>query len=118
MGIELQTLGRIGEAIPHFQRSAELSKGDLTAVAKMREAFAADGPRGFWRVRLEIAKGRHVPTATALGNLGELDRGIAEIEAAISERDNDVIYFKVMPLYDPLRKAAKYPQILRDLGLE
>jgi hypothetical protein len=49
--------------------------------------------------------------------LGEKDQSLDWLEKAYAERDSNIIYLKVDPVFDSLRSDSRFKDLLRRLGL-
>jgi serine/threonine protein kinase/Tfp pilus assembly protein PilF len=57
-------------------------------------------------------------TALIYIGLGEIDKSFQWFEKAYEERDGNMIYFTVPPIFDPVRADPRYKQLLIKMGLE
>ncbi len=57
-------------------------------------------------------------TALIYLGLGEVDKSFEWFEKAYEERDGNMIYFTVPPIFDPVRADPRYQQLLKKMGLE
>jgi hypothetical protein len=55
--------------------------------------------------------------AVVYAGLGEIDRALTALEAAVEERDLTLPYVGVEAAYDPLRSDPRMDAILQKLGL-
>ena len=49
--------------------------------------------------------------------LGELDKAFEWFEKAWDERDGNLLYFTIPPVFDPIRSDPRYKNILKKMGL-
>ena len=79
-----------------------------------------------WAVSREIAllkksaKSRYVSPMTMADlyvQLGDKEQAIAWLEKAYQEHASRLQYLKINPLYDPLRSAPRFQDLLRRIGL-
>jgi hypothetical protein len=54
--------------------------------------------------------------ATALA-LGDREKAFAELERAIPEHDNHLIWLRVEPMFDPIRNDPRFLAILKQINL-
>lgn len=84
------------------------SRGKTAEARKVRAALddlsRPVSYRDFNRATIDIA-------------LGELDRAFAELDAAIAQRDIPVVSLKTDPMFDPLRKDARFGKLIEKMRL-
>jgi adenylate cyclase len=120
LGGILQMKGRLTEAIPEFQKAAELNN-DPYSLAMLGQAYARNGQKEEAQkvlVRLtDEAKSRYVaPYAWALLylGLGEKERALAELERAYQTGDTNYLFIiKVDPLLDDLRGQPRFEALVQ-----
>ena len=124
LGMEYAAQGRYAEAIAAYERFAALSKDDTLAAAYLGHAFGRMGRRDDALRQLAIVEGAaargYVPAFQAalvhLG-LGDTERVFAQLDRAVAERSDFVLYLNVDPLLDPLRRDPRFGQLTRRVGL-
>jgi hypothetical protein len=52
------------------------------------------------------------------GYLGEMDQAYEWLEKAYEERDQQIVWLKVWPLFDPLRSDPRFKAMLKKMNLE
>jgi serine/threonine protein kinase/tetratricopeptide (TPR) repeat protein len=57
-------------------------------------------------------------TAAIYLGLEEIDKAFEWFERAYKDRDSNMIYFTVAPIFDPIRSDPRYQQLLEKMGLE
>jgi tetratricopeptide (TPR) repeat protein len=70
---------------------------------------------------LEIEKQRYVQPsdfAAIYGYLGEMDQAFEWLEKAYEERDQQMAWLKVLPLFSPLRSDPRFKTMLKKMNLE
>ena len=94
-------------------------------AARMKAIYASSGLRGYWQYRLEQtlerAKREYVsPADIALfyARTGEKDQAFAWLEKAMEERSILFNYLVADARFDNLRADARFPELLRRVGLE
>jgi eukaryotic-like serine/threonine-protein kinase len=93
-------------------------------VTALRTAYAAAGPRGYMQVRLErrrevalLTVGRTAPEARLHALLGERDKALDGLEAALAAREGTLLFLNVEPGFESLHGEARYRAVLRRIGL-
>ncbi len=70
----------------------------------LREALQTDGPRGYWRARLNFLSKQKAPAnylqAVLHARLGESDKALARLDLAFQMHEPDLIYVKREPAFD------------------
>jgi adenylate cyclase len=120
LGGILQMKGRLTEAIPEFQKAAELNN-DPYSLAMLGQAYARNGQKEEAQKVLarltDEAKSRYVaPYAWALLylGLGEKERALAELERAYQTGDTNYLFIiKVDPLLDDLRGQPRFEALVQ-----
>jgi TolB-like protein/predicted Ser/Thr protein kinase len=118
----LEQCGRATEAVTEYLRVLELDD-DPRIQTGLACAYALAGrPDDALAVlaRLEAMSGaRHVPpyaVAGALALLGQLDAAFAKLEQAIATRDRGMVWLRVNPRFDPLRKDPRYDSLVQRMN--
>jgi TolB-like protein/predicted Ser/Thr protein kinase len=116
-----EQLGKYPEAIAEYRAMGDFGRKRAELLEK---GFATGGPQGYWRKSLENfleeAKHTHIGPifiAMSYARLAEKDQAFQWLERAYSERDADLIYLAVEPVYDPLRSDPRFADLLRRIGL-
>jgi serine/threonine protein kinase/Tfp pilus assembly protein PilF len=111
---------RYAEAVRAKQREWELLGAPAEEGEKLRQAFEAKGPEGFWRTQLDFLLRRAetsyaAPHAIAMpwAALNEKDRAFQWLERGFAERDGGMIFLKVAPWWDNLRGDPRFEGLLR-----
>jgi len=91
-------------------------------VATLREAFASQGIKGFWRKRLEQLKSKPgyvepMMIADIYLSLGDKDQAFAWLEKAFRDHSPYMVGLKSSPRVDPLRSDPRYDDLLCRVGL-
>jgi TolB-like protein/DNA-binding winged helix-turn-helix (wHTH) protein/Flp pilus assembly protein TadD len=93
-------------------------------VPDLEAALAAQGPAGYWRLRVERMeanrrKGPVQPFAIAIAyaHLGDHARALTWLEQGVEERDPWAVYIKIEPAFASLRGDARFQQIVRTAGI-
>ena len=125
LGRALATSGEYGAAIPSLEKAVSISRRQPSQVALLGYAYAQAGrtsdARAVLRELLAAREGVFAPPVD-LGALyvalGEHDEAIRVLERGVEERDEEMMYMKVDPRYDPLRNHPRFPAILDRLDLQ
>lgn len=112
------------EAIAAVEQGISLWGRDPAFVMALAVTHAREGKSDEARALLDelhaVAKQRHIPPswfAFISMNLGETDRALRWLEAALQERDPYLLQAKVSPMYDAVRGDARFQDLLRRLNL-
>jgi len=119
---------RIEERLGRYESAIENQGGPAawgtTDVGALREAYAKDGPPGYWRAQLAFYRQYHPVrrksdtwVAYIYTALGERDSAFAALDRALRGNEGDVLYLKVDPALDGLRDDPRMPEYIRRLGL-
>lgn len=123
-----ETMGRYDDAINEAEKRAALQgmKPEEIAQGKkvLTDALKAGGPKGYWSKILEFAmhdmkKGENVPAlslARIYSELGERDEAFKSLEKAFENKETDLVYLKVSPIWDKLRDDPRFAEMVRRLG--
>lgn len=122
--IAKEQMGRAEEAVEARQRYWSAMNVDAEKVAQLKEAFAKSGQKGVWQMWAEWTEGFQrksgYVTSSELAilhaQLGNSDEAFRWLDRAIEDRTRDLIYLKVDPSYDPLRKDPRFAEALRRAG--
>jgi TolB-like protein/DNA-binding winged helix-turn-helix (wHTH) protein len=111
------------EALADLETAKRLDDSLLSAAMR-GEAYALAGDKTRARQILSEmqvrAKREHVsPLYPAIihAGLGNKDLAFSELEAAVEERDTNVLAIKVAALFDPLRSDQRFADLVRRVGL-
>jgi TolB-like protein/DNA-binding winged helix-turn-helix (wHTH) protein len=125
LAIGLEGLGRASEAIPEYQKAAEMSKGDQDPVAGLAHALAAVGRKTEAEAVLRDLQrsSKHVYSSPYLiaaihAGLGSKDQAFESLERAFQEHSWDIAWqIKADPRIDTLRSDPRFQSLLRRVGL-
>lgn len=123
-------IGKFEDAIREETNARLLAGEDAKSVVMkeeaLRKAFAAGGPRGYWRKFLEISQMKENPPesfATPYGfariyaQLGETDKALESLDSAYSQREVPLTEIGVEPALDPLRSDPRFRSLLHRMHL-
>ena len=118
-------IGRYEDAISSYEHGYELSgrSGELSTF--IAYIYALSGKRSEARKRLnniiEYAKQNFVSPiglASVYVGLGEKEEAFSWLEKGYSEKDAQLSYLKVNPVFDPLRSEPRFMALLKKVGLD
>ena len=112
--------GDYGTALDVLEKHLPEEEGGKALVAKIRKAYEADGPAGYWRAALDhtlaMATGGHptdpVQLAFFYTHLGEYSQALDQLERAYAERNGDIPFLNVTPSFDPLRSNPRFKALV------
>ena len=124
LGASYLEKGMYEDAIAASQRATDLSGSDPARMVGLARAYAladrkADALTILARLRAQ-ASSRYVPPyffAVTYAALGQKDEAFTWLDTAISGRDHFLAWLRVDPAVDSLRADARFPEILRKVGL-
>lgn len=116
--------GMYRESLSELEKYSALSRGRAMSLALLGYAHARLGERsqalGVLRQLEAASKQSYTPPfsfAVVYAGLGEKDQAFAWLEKAYGERTSRLGYFKVEPLWDPLRTDPRFADLVRRIGL-
>jgi len=117
--------GMYDEAIAYGEKMLEVGPPLVAYIGNMGWLYAIGGKKDkaneFLSELEERSKKGYVSsfwTALIYLGLGEMDKTFEWFEKAFEERDGNMIYFTVPPLFDPIRSDPRYKQLIKKMGLE
>ena len=117
--------GEYEAAIPAIEKAVGISKRQPSQVALLAYVYAQAGRKGEAQTLLEellAARAGVFAPPVDLGALyvalGDHDAAIRILERGVEDRDEEMMYMKVDPRYDPLRSHPRFPAILTSLDLQ
>ena len=121
----LEALGRFDDARAEYAEGHRLSGGLPGASFGLAHLEAAAGNvQEARRMLAELTQARSTRVVTAWGiavlhaSLGNVDDAFRWIDVAIEERAPGLIFLRVHPRLDPIRKDPRYNQLVAQLGLQ
>src|SRR5205085_5286566 len=92
-------------------------------IATLRQAYAREGPAGYWRAALASALAGDprsprdkMRVATIYVKLGDRDKALTYLERAVAEHSGDMIFLGVEPCFDPIRDDPRFKALIRRIG--
>jgi DNA-binding winged helix-turn-helix (wHTH) protein len=124
LGLAYEQMSMCEEAIVELENARTCSDNHPAAVAALGHAFASAGRRNeaaeMLRELERISQGRYVSgywRSILYCGLGEDELALDWLDKALQERDVWLIWLKVEPRLDRLRHAARFKQLLSQIGL-
>jgi tetratricopeptide (TPR) repeat protein len=114
--------GMYEQAIAEMQRAMEVCGDCPSLLGQLGHAYAAAGRRGEARRILERLKKQSrplylsYPIAEIYLGLGDEDQALTRLEQAHKERSAWMIYIRVEPKWDPLRRDPRFQDLLRRMN--
>jgi eukaryotic-like serine/threonine-protein kinase len=123
-GWAYEQTGKPGKAIEQMLRARELLKGNLIVEADLAHAYAIAGNKSEARKILaelrSFSSQRYVnPYEIALIHvgLGEKEQALQELDHALQDRSDLMIYLKLDPRMDPIRSDLRFKELVRKVGI-
>lgn len=115
--------GKYEAALDLLEKHLPESDGGKARVARMRQAYAARGPAGYWQASLDYALSQAktgavdpVLLAFLYTKLGDRSRAIDYLERAYGEHNGDIPFITVQPGFDPLRGEPRFQALVRRIS--
>jgi len=125
LGLAYEQLSRYDEAIAAYEKARAMPGGNPLIAAALGHCHALMGNRDkaseLLEELVEQSKQRYVPAvdiALIHIGLGEKDRAFEWLEKAYEDHDGWLAWLKVDPIFDSLRRDAKFVRLLKKVGLE
>lgn len=116
--------GMNAEAVEAFLKEKAISGTSPEIIAEFRQAFAANGIKGYWQKELErlqsSQKQGRAPSrrlARIYNELGDKDQAFFWLEKAFEEHNSLLIFLKTDPTFDSLRSDSRYQDLMKRVGL-
>ncbi len=124
VGRAYEMKGSFPEAIQELKKGLELSGGDSNEVAALGHAYAASGQKDEASKTLKDLTMRSQQTyvqpsrvAAIYIALGDTDQAFEWLEKAFVDQSTSLVYLKVEPVFDPIRKDSRFADLVRRIGL-
>jgi tetratricopeptide (TPR) repeat protein len=92
-------------------------------VARLRVAYAKDGPAGYWREALAMQEAQQamgmrddIRLAMLYARAGQREKALQTLEHALALHEGDLIFLNVMPGFDSIRNDPRFRSIVRRVG--
>ena len=116
--------GMYDEAITSGEKMLKISPPVVGYISILRWLYAIAGKKDkayeFLTELEQRSKKGYVSSfwvAAIYMGLREIDKAFEWFEKAVEERDSNMIYFTVPPIFDALRSDPRYKQLLKKMGL-
>jgi len=120
LGLALQHLGRHREAVSEHRKAVRLSGHSALMKAVLARSLALAGQKAEARKLLgELERQARESRAGSYANatvhlaLGDAEKALACLEAATEERDPWLVWLKVDPMLDDLRRHRRFASLVR-----
>ena len=132
-GSVLQALGAVIVAQHMKQQYAEVIAAQATSYEKrgrpdvaeaLKKGYAESGYAGAWRKANEVQLANHRDAAGVAEGVGahylmagDRARALDWLETAYAERDPQMLYIGINPIFDPLRAEPRFQALVKTMGL-
>ena len=113
------------EAIAEYEELARMTgtfDQQKNVIKEVRDAFLAEGEKGFWQKKLELDLRGGIESAFDIAwdyaSLGKIDQSFEWLTKAIEIRDPGLDELEVDPRFDSLRSDPRFKNCLRSMNLE
>ena len=113
------------EAISEYEELARMTgtyDQQKNVIKEVRDAFQAEGEKGFWQKKLELDLRGGIESAFDIAwdyaSLGKIDQSFEWLTKAIEIRDPGLDEIEVDPRFDSLRSDPRFKNCLRSMNLE
>lgn len=124
LGVLYWCSGKIEQAIGHVQQGITLSKGDVRMRCYLASMEAASGHKEEAQAQLQellsLAESRYISPcflSVAYLGLGDFDKVFEMLEKAFQERDPQLRFANIVPVFDVLRSDPRFQDLLRRIHL-
>ncbi len=120
LGQAYERTGQYRDAISLFQKARTLSGNSTFAVARLGHVYARNGERKQalkLLAELKASPNRAFGVAWVYLGLGEREQALEWLERAAADRESELIYLKVDPIYDEVCDDARLQALLQRIGL-
>jgi serine/threonine protein kinase/Tfp pilus assembly protein PilF len=124
LGQAYEQAGNFADATRSLSRAVQLSPGSAEMEAALARAHAVAGQRDLAEAMLQTLRSRSAESyispvlfAQVLLGLSREEDAIAELQRACSMRATDLMWLKVRPTFDPIRRDPRFERIAAQIGL-
>jgi TolB-like protein/Flp pilus assembly protein TadD len=121
----LESIGRFDEARREYEEGRRLGGGVAGPSFGLGHLAASEGnEREARRILAELTEARATRVVSAWGlaalhaSLGDVDDAFRWLDTAVAERATGLVFLRVHPRLDPIRGDARYPLLVRRVGLD
>jgi tetratricopeptide (TPR) repeat protein len=123
------TMGRYEDAVSELEKKVALEGMNPDEIAKgkreLLDALRTGGTKGYWSKVLEfvmqdVKNGKDVPALDLAGiysKLGLRDEAFKWLEEAHKNKDTEITFLNVAPIWDNLRDDPRFADLLRREGM-
>jgi tetratricopeptide (TPR) repeat protein len=115
-----EDLGQIEEALSIAKRLAELGIMTEKDAEALRNAYIAQGNKGYWAERVRQAERQKEMSPLLLAEsvtlMGDKDRAFRLLRRALQEQSPLLTYVPKNPAFESLRQDPRFMQLLREMG--
>ncbi|MEO6463164.1 MAG: protein kinase [Candidatus Eisenbacteria bacterium] len=119
----LEQKGDYAGALDLLEKRLPPEEGGKVWAAKLRQAYAADGPAGYWRAALSHMTEMRMPAsemfmtlAFMYSHLGERDRALDHLEKAYAKHVSDLLFIRTEPAFAFLHAEPRFQELVRKVG--
>jgi serine/threonine-protein kinase len=112
--------GEYEAALDLLEKSLPEKDGGKAQAARLRQAYVARGPAGYWQEVLNhtlgMAKTSPMPPihmAFLYTHTGDYAKAIDYLERAYDEHSGDMLFVNVEPTFDPLRRDPRFQALMK-----
>ena len=120
LGRAYEAKGMYDEAVSAYNKSATLSGFPAEGLAKMNEAYAKSGWKGYVQGVLDHSRRAQTPSFVIAGyylRLGQKEEAIAALQKAYEQRDFRMTMLSVDFGFDGIRSDPRFVDLVRKIGL-
>ncbi len=114
--------GHFQEGITELQKATELLPGSPDSIAQLGIAYALSGDHArAWKIlrKLKNPSQPHLPAhsiAMVYAGLADKEQTIFWLKKGYEERNDDMIYMKIEPVFDSIRSDPRFQDLIRRVG--
>ena len=114
--------GHFQEGIPELKKAIELLPGSPYFMAQLGMAYAQSGDRAQAQKVLDQMKKSsppHLPNysiAMVYATLADKAQTVSWLKKGYEEHNDDMIYMKIEPVFDPVRSDPRFQDLIRRIG--
>ena len=119
----LEQKGDYVAALDLLEKHLPPEEGGRVWAAKLRTAYEADGPAGYWRAALDHLTQMRMPSAELFmsrafmySHLGEREKALDHLEQAYANHSSDLLFVRTEPAFAFLRDEPRFLELVRKVG--